>query len=66
MYYTIAVDLIVLWLLGLFVSFTFGGIIYILPVIALVMILSNIISERRMIKSTINGLKNLTDEENKI
>ncbi len=49
MFYTIAVDLIVLWMLGLFASYTFGGIIYILPVIAIVMIFVNIISERRFL-----------------
>ncbi|RPI63284.1 MAG: lmo0937 family membrane protein [Ignavibacteriales bacterium] len=49
MFYTIAVDLLVLWVLGLFASYTFGGIIYILPVIAIAMIFLNIINERRIL-----------------
>jgi uncharacterized membrane protein len=47
MLYTIAVVLIVLWLLGLVTSYTMGGIIHVLLVIALVMILVNFISGRR-------------------
>ena len=47
MLYTIAVVLILLWLLGLVTSYTMGGIIHILLVIALVMILANFISGRR-------------------
>ena len=47
MLYTIAVILIVLWLLGLVTSFTMGGFIHILLVIAIIMILVNLISGRR-------------------
>ena len=47
MLYTIAVVLIVLWLLGLVSSYAMGGLIHILLVIALVMILVNFISGRR-------------------
>jgi hypothetical protein len=47
MLYTIAVVLIVLWLLGLVTSYTMGGIIHVLLVIAVIMILVNIISGRR-------------------
>ena len=47
MLYTIAVVLLVLWLLGLVTSYTVGGFIHILLVIAIVMILVNIISGRR-------------------
>jgi low affinity Fe/Cu permease len=43
MLYTIAVVLIVLWLLGLVTSYTMGGFIYILLVIAVVMILVQLI-----------------------
>lgn len=39
MLYTIAVVLIVLWLLGLVTSYTLGGFIHILIVIAIIMIL---------------------------
>jgi hypothetical protein len=49
MLYTIAVVLIVLWLLGLVTSYTMGGFIHVLLVIAAVMILVNIIQGRRPI-----------------
>ena len=47
MLYTIAVVLLILWLLGLVTSTTMGGFIHILLVIAVVMILVNLISGRR-------------------
>jgi hypothetical protein len=47
MLYTIAVVLIILWLLGLVTSYTMGGVIHVLLVIALVMVLVNFISGRR-------------------
>jgi len=47
MLYTIAVVLLVLWLLGLVSSYTMGGFIHILLVIAIIMILVNLISGRR-------------------
>jgi hypothetical protein len=47
MLYTIAVVLLILWLLGLVSSYTLGGFIHILLVVALVMVLINIISGRR-------------------
>jgi uncharacterized membrane protein YtjA (UPF0391 family) len=47
MLYTIAVVLLVLWLLGLVTGATIGGFIHILLVIAIVMILVNFISGRR-------------------
>jgi hypothetical protein len=46
MLYTLAVVLIILWLLGFVSSYTIGGLIHILLVIALVMILVNFISGR--------------------
>jgi len=46
MLYTIAVVLIILWLLGLVTSYTLGGFIHILLVIAIVMILLRVISGR--------------------
>jgi hypothetical protein len=45
---TIAVVLLVLWLLGLVSSYTMGGMIHILLVIAVVMILVRLISGRRI------------------
>jgi hypothetical protein len=49
MLYTIAVVLIVLWLLGLVSGYAIGGFIHILLVIAIVMILINLISGRRRV-----------------
>jgi len=49
MLYTIAVILIVLWLLGLVTSSTMGGFIHILLVIAVVMILVSLISGRNRV-----------------
>jgi hypothetical protein len=49
MLYTIAVVLIILWLLGMVTSYTIGGFIHILLVIAIVMILVNLISGRRAV-----------------
>jgi Family of unknown function (DUF5670) len=47
MLYTIAVVLIVLWLLGLVTSYTMGGVIHVLLVIAIIMILVNVIQGRK-------------------
>ena len=47
MLYTIAVVLLILWLLGLVTSYTMGGFIHILLVIAVVMVLVNLITGRR-------------------
>jgi hypothetical protein len=47
MLYTIAVILLVLWLLGLVTSYTLGGFVHILLVVAIIMILVNLISGRR-------------------
>jgi Family of unknown function (DUF5670) len=47
MLHTIAVVLLVLWLLGLVSSYTMGGFIHILLVIAVVMVLLNLISKRK-------------------
>lgn len=47
MLYTLAVVLLILWLLGLVSSYTMGGFIHILLVVAVVMVLLNLISGRR-------------------
>jgi len=47
MLYTIAMVLVILWLLGLVTSYTMGGLIHILLVIAIVVILLRIISGRK-------------------
>lgn len=49
MLYTIAVILIVLWLLGLVTSTTMGGFIHVLIVIAIVMVLLRIIQGRNIL-----------------
>jgi hypothetical protein len=48
MLWTIAVIMLILWLLGLITSYTMGGFIHILLVIALVVILMNVIRGRRV------------------
>jgi hypothetical protein len=47
MLYTLAIILIALWLLGLVTSYTMGGFIHILLVVAIVMVLVNLITGRR-------------------
>lgn len=47
MLWTIAVILVVLWLLGLVSSYTLGGFIHILLVLAVVIIIFNLIQGRR-------------------
>jgi hypothetical protein len=47
MLWTIFVILLVLWLLGVVSSYTLGGFIHILLIIAIVVLLINIISGRR-------------------
>ncbi len=44
MLYTIAIIMIVLWLLGLITSYTMGGFIHILLVVAIVVILVRVIN----------------------
>ena len=46
MLYTIAVVLLILWLLGLVTSYTVGGFIHVLLVIAIVVVLLRVISGR--------------------
>jgi hypothetical protein len=47
MLYTIAVILLILWLLGLVSSYTIGGFIHVLLVIAIIVILLQVISGRK-------------------
>jgi len=49
MLYTIAVILLILWLLGLVTSYTIGGFIHILLVIAIVVILLRVIGGQKPI-----------------
>jgi hypothetical protein len=47
MLYTLAVVLLILWLLGLVSSYTLGGFIHILLVIAVIMVVVSLIQGRR-------------------
>lgn len=47
MLYTIAVVLLILWALGLVTSYTMGGFIHVLIVIAIIVVLLRVISGRR-------------------
>ena len=49
MLWTIAVILLVLWALGLVTSYTMGGFIHVLLVIAIVVILINVIQGRKVL-----------------
>ena len=49
MLYTLAVVLVVLWLLGLVTSYTMGGFIHVLLVIAIVVVLVRVISGRSVV-----------------
>jgi hypothetical protein len=49
MLYTIAVVLIVMWLLGMVTGYTMGAFIHILLVVAVIMILVSLISGRRAV-----------------
>lgn len=46
---TIAVILIILWLLGIVTSYTMGGFIHVLLVIALVVVVLRVIQGRRIV-----------------
>jgi Family of unknown function (DUF5670) len=47
MLYTVAVLLLILWLLGLVTSYTLGGFIHILLVVAIIVVLLRVISGRK-------------------
>jgi hypothetical protein len=49
MLWTIAVILLVLWAVGLVTSYTMGGFIHVLLVIAIVVVLFNVIQGRRVV-----------------
>lgn len=49
MLWTICVILIVLWLLGIVTSYTMGGLIHILLVIAVIVVLVRVIQGRRIL-----------------
>jgi hypothetical protein len=47
--WTLAVILLILWLLGLVTSFTLGGFIHILLVVAIIVVLIRVIQGRRVV-----------------
>lgn len=49
MLWTIAVILIILWLLGIITSFTLNGFIHILLVVAIILVLVRVIKGRRVV-----------------
>jgi hypothetical protein len=49
MFYTIAMLLVILWLLGLVTGTTFGGLVHLLLVIAVVAVLLRLISGRPVV-----------------
>ncbi|MBC7961305.1 MAG: lmo0937 family membrane protein [Vallitaleaceae bacterium] len=49
MLWTIAVVLVILWLLGLVTSFTLGGFIHVLLVVAVIVIIIRLIQGKRVI-----------------
>jgi hypothetical protein len=49
MLWTIAIVMLVLWLLGLVSSYTIGGFIHLLLVVAIIMVLISIIQGRRTV-----------------
>jgi hypothetical protein len=49
MLWTIAVVLVVLWLLGLVTAYTMGGFIHVLLVIAIIVVLLRLIQGRRVL-----------------
>ncbi len=46
MLYTVAVVLVILWLLGMVTSYTMGGLVHVLLVIAIIVVLVRVISGR--------------------
>jgi hypothetical protein len=49
MLYTIIVILAILWLLGMLTSTTFGGLVHVLLVIALVLLIVRLVQGRRVV-----------------
>ena len=50
MLYTVAVVMVILWALGLITSYTMGGFIHILLVLALIVIVVRVIQGQRVLK----------------
>lgn len=48
MLWTIVVILLIMWALGLFTSYTMGGFVHVLLVVALIILVMNLIQGRRV------------------
>jgi hypothetical protein len=48
MLYTLALILVVLWILGLVTSYTMGGFIHLLIAIAIIMVIFNLVTRRKV------------------
>jgi hypothetical protein len=49
MLYTVVVVLLILWALGLVTSYTLGGVIHVLLVVALIILIANFLTGRKSI-----------------
>lgn len=49
MLYTVVVVLLILWVLGLVTSYTLGGVIHVLLVVALIILIANFLTGRKSI-----------------
>jgi len=49
MLYTLAIVLVVLWLLGMVSSYTMGGFVHVLIVLAVIMVLIRVLSGRKVV-----------------
>lgn len=49
MLYTIAVILVILWLLGMVSAYTLGGFIHLLLIVAVIMVVVNLLSGRKVL-----------------
>jgi hypothetical protein len=49
MFYTIALILVILWALGMLTSYTLGGLIHLLLILALIAIILRVISGRKLV-----------------
>jgi hypothetical protein len=49
MLYTLAVILVILWILGLATSYTLGGFVHVLLVVALIVVIVRVIQGRRVV-----------------
>jgi len=58
--WTIAIILIILWLLGVITSYTLGGLIHILLVIALIVIVIRLIQGRKVVWLIMKSIRRIS------